>query len=133
MYKNPALTVDGIVETSRGIVLIRRKNPPYQGCWALPGGFVDYGEKVEHALYREMLEEISVKVEIKKLLGVYSEPGRDPRGHTVSLVYVCDYNGDTAQVKAADDALEVLITQNPLEHELAFDHREIIIQYLDNK
>ena len=103
MFKNPALTVDGIVETEKGIVLIRRKNEPYKGCWALPGGFVDYGEEVENALLREMKEEISVDVSIRTLLGVWSKPGRDPRGHTVSLVYICQYNGDIDNIIAADD------------------------------
>ncbi|MCK9225199.1 MAG: NUDIX hydrolase [Candidatus Muirbacterium halophilum] len=129
MYKNPALTVDGIVETKNGIVLIKRKNDPYKGNWALPGGFVDYGEKVETALFREMKEEISVDVKIKRLLGIWSEPQRDPRGHTVSVVYIAEYNGNIDQIKAADDAMEVNITNNPLALELAFDHAEIIGEY----
>jgi 8-oxo-dGTP diphosphatase len=129
MYKNPALTVDGIVETEQGIVLIKRKNDPFKDCWALPGGFVDYGENVENALIREMKEEISIDVNIKALLGVWSEPDRDPRGHTVSIVYIAKFNGDIKKIKAADDAKDIKITNNPLEFELAFDHARIIGDY----
>ena len=129
MYKNPALTVDGIVETELGIVLIKRKNEPFKDCWALPGGFVDYGENVENALMREMKEEISIDVNIKALLGVWSEPDRDPRGHTVSIVYIADFKGDINEIKASDDAKDIKITNNPLEFELAFDHARIIGDY----
>ncbi|MFW5782570.1 MAG: NUDIX domain-containing protein [Candidatus Muiribacteriaceae bacterium] len=130
MYKNPALTVDGIIETEKGIVLIERKNEPYKGGLALPGGFVDYGETVENALVREMKEEISIDVRIRCLLGVYSDPGRDPRGHTVSVVYIASPAESVSNIKAADDAANVVFTENPLSFRLAFDHEHIIRDYL---
>ncbi|MGM0607443.1 MAG: NUDIX domain-containing protein [Candidatus Muiribacteriota bacterium] len=131
MYKSPSLTVDGIVKLSEGIVLIKRKNTPFKGLWALPGGFVDYGEKVENALLREMKEEISIKVKIEKMLGVYSDPERDPRGHTVSIVYICETLEKSRNIKAADDAAEVLITPKPLKYNLAFDHEKILKDFFE--
>ncbi|PLX19533.1 MAG: hypothetical protein C0601_01370 [Candidatus Muiribacterium halophilum] len=128
-YRNPALTVDGIIETSEGIVLIKRKNDPFKGCWAIPGGFVDYGERVEDALVREMKEELSVDVVINKMLGVYSEPDRDPRGHTVSVVYIASLIDEKQKIKAADYAAEYISTFKPLEERLAFDHKRILEDY----
>ncbi|MFT7860454.1 MAG: NUDIX hydrolase [Sulfurimonas sp.] len=134
--KTPYLTTDGIVElfdnsdTLLGIVLIQRKNPPYG--LAFPGGFVDVGECVEEAVVREMKEEISLDVEIKKLLGVYSDPNRDPRFHTASVVYICKAYGEP---KAADDAKELTVI--PIEQlrskqsELVFDHGKILADYLN--
>jgi len=110
-------------ESMRGIVLIERKNPPH-GI-ALPGGFVDIGESCEHALVREMKEEISLDVQIVKLLGVYSDPKGDPRFHTVSVVYVCKAYGEP---KAADDAKKCFVyplDEIPME-QLVFDHAKII-------
>src|SRR3989304_1636029 len=84
--KNPFPTVDIIIEIEgKGIVLIRRKNPPYG--WAIPGGFVDYGESIENAAVREALEETSLKVELLRQFHVYSSPDRDPRFHTISTVF----------------------------------------------
>jgi len=130
--QTPYLTTDGIVEIYKqekflGIVLIKRKNPPLG--FALPGGFVDRGEKVEDALKREMQEEINLDVEITHLLGVYSDPSRDPRLHTASVVYVAKAS---SLPKAGDDAKEAFI-KHPLEIELdtlVFDHAEIIKDYL---
>lgn len=87
--KNPKLTVDVLVtdETGERVLLIKRKNEPFQGKWALPGGFVEYGETVENAAVREAKEEVGIDVELEGLLGVYSDPGRDPRGHFVSVVF----------------------------------------------
>lgn len=134
----PYLTTDAIVEIYSenekflGIVLIERKNPPFG--LALPGGFVDVGEKVEEAVGREMREEISLDVTIKKLLGVYSDPSRDPRFHNASVVYICKAVGTP---KAADDAKEVVIvTCNELQsikEKLVFDHEKIIEDYLKNR
>jgi 8-oxo-dGTP diphosphatase len=133
MIKTPYLTVDGIIELRDnlnnllGIVLIERKNPPLG--WALPGGFVDVGERVEEALVREMREETSLDVRIESLLGVYSDPARDERFHTVSVAYVCKANGTPA---AADDAKAVHVI--PIEKlaslSLAFDHGQIVQDYL---
>ena len=134
--KTPYLTTDGIVEiyddsqSFLGIVLIKRKYPPLG--LALPGGFVDIGEKVEDACVREMKEEISLNVSIESLLGVYSDPKRDKRFHTVSIVYTCKAYGMPI---AADDAKEVIIV--PLEKleldKLVFDHGNILMDYLHRK
>ena len=133
--KTPYLTTDGIVEcynpdtnTLKGIALIKRKNPPYG--LALPGGFVDRGETIEAALSREMQEELNISVTIKSLLGIYSDPARDPRFHTASAVYIVT-TYDTP--KAGDDAKEVYIypiEELPLK-ELVFDHAKILQQYLE--
>ncbi len=125
----PLLTVDIIIELSdkpgNPIVLIERKNPPYG--WALPGGFVDVGETVEHAAVREAREETCMDVTLSFLLGVYSDPKRDNRGHTVSLVYVAQAQGTP---KAADDAKDVKIfSSEHIDVELAFDHAQIIVDY----
>ncbi len=123
-YKSPALTVDGIVVEDGKILLIKRGNRPFQGTYALPGGFVDYGETVEDAVKREMVEETGLITEISHLLGVYSDTSRDPRGHTVSLVYVLKVNGGI--LSAGDDAAEtVWFPLNKLP-ELAFDHAKIV-------
>lgn len=133
MITTPHLAVDGIVEVLdaqgkvSGVVLIERRNPPHG--WALPGGFVDVGERVETALVREMQEEISVRVDRLQLLGVYSDPQRDPRGHTVAIVYVCQTSDAPI---AADDAKHLSIF--PIGHwpsTLAFDHADILQDYLD--
>ncbi|MEA3373341.1 MAG: NUDIX hydrolase [Campylobacterota bacterium] len=133
MIKTPYLTVDGIIElydnseTFQGIVLIERKNPPHG--WAIPGGFVDIGERVEEAVVREMKEETSLDVVIESLLGVYSDPKRDPRFHTVSVVYICKAYGVP---EAQDDAKAVhIIPQEELTAlTLVFDHHTIIQDYL---
>ena len=87
----PLLTVDAVIlyNNKKDIVLIKRKNPPFKNGYALPGGFVDVGETVEDACIREALEETNIKVKIIKLIGVFSDPKRDPRGHTVSVAFLC--------------------------------------------
>ncbi len=121
----PPVAVDIIIEYGEGIVLIERKNEPHG--WAVPGGFVDVGESLERAAIREALEETSLHVELRELLYVYGKPSRDPRGHTVSIVYVGEGRG---RLKAADDAkLARVFTQETLPDNLAFDHREIIADY----
>ena len=133
--KTPYLITDGIIEIYRegkfqGIVLIERKNPPLG--LALPGGFVDRGERVEEALVREMLEETGLKVRIKRLLGVYSDPDRDPRFHTASVVYVAEAEGEP---KGADDAKRAdiyPIEKIPME-KLVFDHAKILEDYLRSR
>ena len=128
--KTPALTTDIIIElTDRPdvpIVLIRRKNPPHG--WALPGGFVDVGESLEQAAVREAGEETALHVKLKLLLGCYSDPARDPRGHTVSAVYVAEAVGEP---RAQDDAAGVAIfSPEGLPSPLAFDHARILRDYL---
>jgi 8-oxo-dGTP diphosphatase len=128
--KTPALTVDIIIELKDRpdvpIVLIRRKNPPHG--WALPGGFVDVGEAVEHAAVREAEEETALRVTLKMLLGCYSDPARDPRGHTASVVYVAEAEGEP---RAQDDAAGVAIfSPEALPDPLVFDHARILRDYL---
>lgn len=121
----PALTVDVVIRFPNGeIVLVKRKNEPFQGKWALPGGFVEVGETVENAAKREGQEETGLTVELEGLLGVYSSPERDPRGHTASVVFRAKPVSGT--LAANTDAAEAVAFGNPLEQELAFDHREII-------
>ena len=125
-YRNPFPTVDIIIEVEGGIVLIERKNEP-RG-WALPGGFVDYGETLEAAAMREALEETSLPVTDLRLLGCYSDPGRDPRQHTISTVYVARSSGVPA---AADDAASLAVFPvSDLPAVLCFDHRKILDDYL---
>jgi ADP-ribose pyrophosphatase YjhB (NUDIX family) len=123
--KSPKLTIDIIINIEGKIVLIKRKNPPYG--WALPGGFVDYGETVENAAIREAKEETSLYLENLKQFHVYSEPSRDPRGHNISVVFTAQGIGVP---KAADDAKEIgLFSQNDLPKEIAFDHKNILGDY----
>jgi ADP-ribose pyrophosphatase YjhB (NUDIX family) len=125
-YRNPFPTVDAIIEMEdRGIVLIKRKNPPFG--WALPGGFVNYGESLESAALREAEEETSLKVELRYLLGAYSDPARDPRHHTISVVFVVRGKGEP---RAADDAEDIgIFDLNSLPRRLAFDHEKILKDY----
>ncbi|MHA1282773.1 MAG: NUDIX domain-containing protein [Promethearchaeota archaeon] len=127
--KTPLLTVDAVIlYDNDNIVLIKRKNPPYQGYFALPGGFVDIGETVENACIREAKEETNIDVKIIKLIGVFSDPNRDPRGHTVSIAYLCEPATDHEDPKAQDDAadLEIVPITNLKNMQLAFDHIKII-------
>lgn len=131
--KTPYLTTDGIVEiydaneNFQGVVLIQRKNTPLG--LALPGGFIDVGEKVEDALVREMQEEISLSVTISKLLGVYSDPSRDSRFHTVSAVYICKAYGTPIGADDAKEAKVYTLKGLPL-NDLVFDHKQIMLDYL---
>lgn len=122
--RSPALTVDVVIKVRGGVVLVKRKNEPYRGKWALPGGFVEYGEKIELAAVREALEETGIKVKLQELLNVYSEPGRDPRGHTVSVCYLAKWAG--GKLKAASDAAEAKVFRRIPWQELAFDHAQIL-------
>jgi len=124
-YRQPALTVDAVIhDPERGVVLIRRGHPPFAGSWALTGGFVDEGERCEVACAREIMEETGLEVEVLELVGVFSAPGRDPRGHTVSVVYRCRPVG--GRLRAGDDAADARWFTDPAVEELAFDHREIL-------
>jgi 8-oxo-dGTP diphosphatase len=132
MIKTPFLTVDGIVEITldgkfAGIVLIERLNPPHGT--ALPGGFVDIGEKVEDALKREMLEEIGLEVTLSHLLGIYSDPKRDPRFHTVSAVYIAQASQLPIAGDDAKNAHIISIEELSTLH-YVFDHAKIIEDYL---
>ncbi len=127
--RTPALAVDVVVELldvpGRPIVLIERSHPP--PGHALPGGFVDVGETVEDAARREVQEETGLEVRLIRLLGVYSEPARDPRGHTVSIVYVGTATGTP---RAGDDAGAILVIDPARAPVLAFDHARILGDYL---
>ncbi len=127
--RTPPVTVDMIIELvdrpGRPIVLIQRRFPP--PGWALPGGFVEFGETVEAAAVREAREETGLRVELLRLLGVYSDPARDPRGHTVGIVYVGRSRGEP---KAADDASAIAIVDPRTPPPLAFDHARILDDYV---
>jgi 8-oxo-dGTP diphosphatase len=127
--RGPSLVVDAVVEKDGSVLLIKRKNPPYKEKWALPGGFVEYGEKVEDALKREMLEEAGITIEITGLLGVYSDPSRDPRGHVVSVCYTATTTGDAKAGSDAADACFVSLEDIDMDN-LAFDHSRIINDYI---
>jgi ADP-ribose pyrophosphatase YjhB (NUDIX family) len=130
IYKNPIPTVDIIIEIeSKGIVLIKRKNPPYG--WALPGGFVDYGESLEEAAVREAKEETDLDAELIGQFHTYSDPARDPRHHSISTVYVAKAEG---KPQAKDDAIEIgIFNESDLPDAIAFDHRSILKDYFKSK
>lgn len=126
-YRNPFPTVDVIIETKGGIVLIRRKNPPYG--WALPGGFVNYGESLEAAAVREAKEETSLDVRLTSQLGAYSDPGRDPRQHTITVVFVARADGEP---HGRDDAAAAgIFKRDSLPQVMAFDHGKILQDYFE--
>ncbi|MBI5874662.1 MAG: NUDIX hydrolase [Deltaproteobacteria bacterium] len=124
--QNPLPTVDIIIELKgKGLVLIQRKNPPFG--WAIPGGFMDYGETLEQAAVREALEETSLRVRLKCQLHSYSDPKRDNRFHTISTVFVAEASGIP---QARDDAKEIgIFAEDNLPKPLAFDHKKILQDY----
>jgi len=127
--RTPEVAADVVIELEdrpgRPIVLIRRAHPPLGH--ALPGGFVDIGETVEHAAMREAREETGLEVRLLALLGVYSDPARDPRGHTVAVVYVATAGGDPV---AGDDAAGIVVTDPERAPPLVADHDRIVADYL---
>lgn len=130
IYKNPIPTVDAIIQKSSCILFIKRRKDPYRDHLALPGGFVNQGETIEEAVEREIYEETSLKVHPIDILGVYSDPKRDPRGHIMTVVFIVTILEGTA--RAGDDAKEIFWV--PLEKlndiQIAFDHKLIINDYL---
>ena len=129
-FRNPLLTIDIIIEIAgAGIVLIERKNPPHG--WALPGGFVDYGESLETAAVREAQEETSLEVQLVEQFHTYSDPSRDSRHHTVSTVFIATATGIP---RGADDAkVARLFLERELPKNLVFDHPRILREYFDYK
>ncbi len=130
VYRNPIPTVDIIIELeSGGVVLIKRKNPPYG--WAIPGGFVDYGESLEEGALREAKEETSLDVDLIRQFHTYSDPARDPRHHSITTVYIAKGKG---KPEAKDDAVEIgIFTRSNLPEQIAFDHRKILENYFTMK
>lgn len=129
-YKNPLPTVDIIIELDGGgVVLIKRGNPPFG--WAIPGGFVDEGESLEDAARREALEETGLEVRLICQMHTYSDPGRDPRFHTITTVFTATASGLPT---AGDDAAEAgVFTEQTLPEDMAFDHRAVMEDYFQWK
>lgn len=126
MHKHPAIAVDCVIFDREGnLLVIERKNEPYKGKYALPGGFVEYGETVETAARRELREETGLKVGQIHLVGVYSDPQRDPRGHTISVAYVAVATR-RARVRGGDDAASAEFVKGWRTLKLAFDHTAIV-------
>ncbi len=128
-YKCPKSVVDVIIEKYNCIVLIERGNEPYKGKLAIPGGFVEYGETVENAAVREAKEETSLDVRLKYILGVYSDPKRDPRGHALSVVFIADPVGGKLQAKSDAAKTEWYHIGKVEIGNLAFDHAKMIADY----
>lgn len=127
-YKNPIPTVDAIIEKNNKIVLIKRKNKPFKNMFALPGGFVEYGETVEQAAIREAEEETGLKIKIKDILGVYSNPKRNPLKHTIAIVFIAEHIG--GNLKAGTDTSEAKWFGLKEIENLAFDHAKILKDYI---
>jgi 8-oxo-dGTP diphosphatase len=130
VQQRPSVSVDSIMTMKTSVLLVKRKHKAFQGYWALPGGLVNYGEKVEDAVRREMLEETSLHIYPTDILGVYSAPGRDPRGHVVTIVFVSAIID--GEPKPGEDCLDLRWTpfDEVQDGFLAFDHRKILADYL---
>jgi ADP-ribose pyrophosphatase YjhB (NUDIX family) len=128
-YRNPIPTVDVIIEATGGVILIKRKNPPFG--WAIPGGFIDYGESAEQAAIRETKEETGLDIVELTQFHTYSDPDRDPRHHTITVVFTARAHGTP---KASDDAADIgVFSRATIPEELAFDHRQILDDYYAKK
>ncbi len=127
-FRNPVPTVDAIIEVGGKIVLVQRRNPPHG--WALPGGFVDYGETLEDAVRREALEETGLTITLKGQFHTYSKPDRDPRLHTITTVFLATAEGWPV---GGDDALQAAVFGRDDLPSLVFDHRDILNDYYKAK
>ncbi len=121
--QTPLLTADAVILYDAGIVLVERDRPPYSGCYALPGGFVEIGESIEAAAIREAAEETGLEIELLGLVGIYSDPARDPRGHVVSAAFLARGRG---QIMAGSDARAARVFSKESLPPLAFDHQKIV-------
>lgn len=124
--ETPLLTVDAIVARGGRLLLVKRARPPFEGMWALPGGFVEIGESVENAVLRELDEETGLRGRVRRLVGVYSRPERDPRGHTVSVAF--EVFAPRGEPRGDDDAREAAFL-GPRLPKLAFDHGRIVADW----
>jgi len=127
-WRKPSVTADGIVTKGNDILLIKRGKEPFKGSYALPGGFLDYGERLEECVVREVLEETGLRTSIVNLVGVYSAPDRDPRGHFVTAVY--HLQPISGSVKAGDDASAAEWVPLDRLPKFAFDHGKIVQEYM---
>ena len=126
-FPHPRLTVDAVAIRGGQVLLVRRGRPPFEGGWALPGGFVDRGERLEEAVVRELREETGATGRLLGIVGAYSRPDRDPRGHTISVAYAIEV--DKGDVAGGDDAAEAAWHDIGSPPDLAFDHEEILADY----
>lgn len=122
--RQPSLAVDVIISSDAGVVMIKRGQGPYKGMWALPGGFVQYGEEVEDAAVREAREETGLRVRLRKLVGVYSNPKRDPRGHVVSVCFLGEKV--SGELKSTKEVMEARVFEDIPWGKLAFDHAQML-------
>jgi 8-oxo-dGTP diphosphatase len=129
--RGPWLTVDAVVERDGKVLLVRRRNPPFEAMYALPGGFVEAGETVEQAVVREVREETGLQTSISRILGVYSDPARDPRGHTVSVIF--EIGSKMGAPKGGDDATEAGFFPLDRLPPLAFDHDRVVADYIKKR
>ena len=127
-WKKPSVTADGIVTKDGAVLLVKRGNEPFKGSYALPGGFLEEGETLEHCVVREVREETGIRTDVAQLVGVYSAPDRDPRGHFVTAVYQMRYVGGVP--KAGDDASHAEWVPLDKLPPLAFDHAKIIHDFV---
>ncbi len=125
--RHPWVTVDGLVLRDGKLVAVIRRNPPFQGMPALPGGFVELGETLEAAVVREVREETGLETRVVRLVGVYSDPARDPRGHTVTTAYALECIGGV--LRAASDAKGIVLFDPDHPPALAFDHARIVADW----
>ncbi len=125
--QHPRLTVDGLVLQDGRLVAVIRRNPPFQGMPALPGGFVELGETVEAAAIREVREETGLETRVARMVGVYSDPTRDPRGHTVTVAYALEVTGGVLRAASDAEAITLLDPERP--PPMAFDHARIVADW----
>ncbi|MDH3365447.1 MAG: NUDIX domain-containing protein [Thermoplasmata archaeon] len=130
-WRKPSVTADGLVTKDAKILLIRRGKEPFKGMYALPGGFLEYGEKMEDCVIREVKEETGIATEVLGLFGVFSEPGRDPRGHFVTAVYHLRMTG--GKLVAGDDAISAKWVDLDDLPEMAFDHADIVREFEESR